>query len=90
MIRKQSGIQLTRNQQKEILDARREVDNMDPPQEACPAIEDDMFCFAILADRNKGTVYNNLTGKFLVQSLRDICACLCIMFIQKMQSSCNP
>ena len=41
---------------------------MNPPQEACTAIEDEMFCFAMLADRNKGTVYSNLAGKFPVQS----------------------
>ena len=64
MIGKQSGVQSTRNQQKEILDARREVNDMNPPQEACPAIEDEMFCFAILADQNEGTVYSNLTQNF--------------------------
>ena len=68
MIQKQARVQFTRNQQKEILDARREVNDMNPPQEACPAIEDNMFCFAMSADQNEGTVYSNLTGKFPVQS----------------------
>ena len=67
MIRKRSGVQSTRNRPKEILDARKQVDDMNPPQEACPAIEDKMFCFAMLADRNEGTVYSNLAGKFPVQ-----------------------
>ena len=31
-------------------------------------IDDEMFCFAMLADKNEGTVYSNLTGKFPVQS----------------------
>ena len=40
---------------------------MNPPQEACMGIDDKMFCFAMLADKNEGTVYSNLTGKFPVQ-----------------------
>ena len=41
---------------------------MHPPQEACAGIEDEMFCFAMLADKNEGTVYSDLTEKFPVQS----------------------
>ena len=68
MIRKRSGVQSTRNQRQEILDARKQVDDMNPPQEAFTAIDDEMFCFAMLADKNEGTVYSDLAGKFPVQS----------------------
>ena len=68
MILKRSEVQSTRNLKQEILDSRKQVDNMNPPQEACPAIEDEMFCFAMLADRNEGTLYSDLAGKFPVQS----------------------
>ena len=66
MIRKRSGVQSTRNQRQEILDARKQVDDMNPPQEAFTAIDDEMFCFAMLADKNEGTVYSDLAGKFPV------------------------
>ena len=51
MIRKRAGTQSTRNNRQEIIDARKEVDNMNPPQEACMGIDDKMFCFAILANK---------------------------------------
>jgi hypothetical protein len=41
---------------------------MHPVQEACAGIDDEIFCYAMLADKNEGTVYSDLTGKFPVQS----------------------
>ena len=40
---------------------------MNPTQEACTLVDDDMFCYSMLVDKNGGTVYSNLTGKFPVQ-----------------------
>jgi hypothetical protein len=39
-------------------------------QEACSM--QDMFCFAVLANANTGTMYMDLTGSFLVRSLKNM------------------
>ena len=57
-----------RNQQQEILDVRLEVDDMNPPQEVCSAYENEMFCFATLADNIPGPFDSDQTGQFPVQS----------------------
>ena len=49
---------------KDIQEACAKVFDMNPPQQVCSMI--DMFCFATLADANKGTMYTYLTGRFLV------------------------
>ena len=52
-----------------VVDARENVDDMDPTEQICPAlVEDQMFCFAMLAGQNEDTVYSDLPGRFLVQS----------------------
>ena len=68
MVRKRQGVQSTRSQRKEILDARLELADMNPPQEACAANENEMFCFAALADANEGVIYSDQTGRFPVMS----------------------
>ena len=61
-------MQSTRSQRKEILDARLAVDDMNPPQQICTAIDNEMFCFAALADANEDTIYSDLAGRFPVRS----------------------
>ena len=51
-----------------VVDARENVDDMDPTEQVCPALEDQMFCFAMLADQNEDTIYSDLPGRFPVQS----------------------
>ena len=34
-----------------VVDARENVDAMDPTEQVCPALEDQMFCYAMLADK---------------------------------------
>ena len=41
---------------------------MRPPEQLCTAIDDDMFCFAIMADQNEDTIYSDLSGRFPVCS----------------------
>ena len=41
---------------------------MDPTEQVCPVIEDQMFCFAMLEDQNEDTIYSDLPGRFSVQS----------------------
>ena len=62
MIQTRKNLQLTRSQRKEILDARLAVGNMNPPHEICTAINNEIFCFAALADAIKDTIYSDLAG----------------------------
>jgi len=42
---------------------------MDPTDQVCPALADQMFCYAtMIADQNKNAIYSDLTGRFPVQS----------------------
>jgi len=41
---------------------------MNPTEEICTAINNEVFCFAALADTTKGTIYSDLTGRFPLQS----------------------
>jgi hypothetical protein len=68
MVRTRQGARSTRSNQKEILDARKSVDDMHPKEQICNcnASEDEMFCFAILADNNDATIYSDLAGRFPV------------------------
>ena len=48
----------------DILDARQAVDDLNPPQQLCTALEDCMYCFAVLGDMTSGTIYTDLCGQF--------------------------
>jgi hypothetical protein len=56
--------------QSNIIAARAKVDCMFHPQELCDM--QDMVCFATLANAITGTVYTNITGTFLVCSLKSM------------------
>ena len=68
MIITRQGARSTRSNHQEVKDARAQVDNMSPPEQVCTAIDDEMFCFAILADQNEDTIYSDLAGRFPVCS----------------------
>ena len=68
MARTRQGARSTRNQQQQTLDAKEEADSINPPQQMCTAIDNEMFVFAALADANADTIYTNLTGSFPVRS----------------------
>merc|ERR1712155_37074 len=68
LVRTRQGVQSMRSQRQEIIDARLEVDDMNPPQEACASDENEMFCFAALADDIEGVLYSDQTGRFPVMS----------------------
>ena len=59
MIRPRSGIQSTRNNRVEILDARLQI---------CNANENEIFVYAALLDNINGVMYSDLTGCFPVES----------------------
>ncbi len=68
MVRKRQGTASTRSNRQVILDAQMDVSDMNPQEQACSANEDEMFCFAMLADANENTLYSDLTGQFPVRS----------------------
>ena len=68
MIRPRRGIQSTRNNRAEILDARLQVDDLNTPQHICNANENENFGYAKLADNINGVMYSDLTVRFPVES----------------------
>ena len=67
MIIPRSGIQSTRNNRAQILDAQLQVDDINPPQQICNANENEMFVYAALADNINGVMYSDLIGRFPVE-----------------------
>jgi len=61
------GARSTRSQRQDILDARKSVDEMHPPEQVCTAINSKMICFMVLADQNDATIYSDLVGRFPVR-----------------------
>ena len=41
---------------------------MFPTEHVCSAIEDEIFCFAVIGDANENTIYSDLTGRFPIHS----------------------
>ena len=68
MVCPRQGINSTRKDRQATIDARLQVNDMNPAEEVCTAINNKVFCFAALADTTKGTIYSDLTGRFLLQS----------------------
>ena len=68
MVRTPQGVRSTRSNRQDIIDARLLINDMNPPEQLCTAIDDEMFCFAVLANENEGTIYSDQTGRFTVRS----------------------
>ena len=68
MIRTRQGVRSTHSNRKEILDARLLLNDMNPPEHACTAMDNEMFCFAVLADEIEGTIYSDQMGRFPTRS----------------------
>jgi hypothetical protein len=62
------GIRSTQTMQLAIMQARHDVDSLQPDKEICAA--HDMFCFAALADLNTGTIYIDLPGTFPIRPFK--------------------
>ena len=71
-IRQGNGVQSTKHNRQDILDAQQAVDDLNPPQQMCTALEDSMYCFAVLGDMTDSTIYTDLCERFPVQSHRDV------------------
>ena len=72
MHRNRKGLRSTRAKTKEIKDARLDLEDMNPPQQICSAQEQNVMCYAALADTNTGTIYTDLPGPFPVRSVRNM------------------
>jgi hypothetical protein len=70
MRRHRQGIQSTQTMQPAIVQARHDVNSLQPDEEICAT--HDMFCFAALADLNTGTMYTGLPGAFPVRSFKSM------------------
>ena len=82
MIRTRQVARSTRRNHKVVKDARAQVDNMSPPEQVCTAIDNEMFCFAILADQNENTIYSDLAGRFPVLSYSSMNYIFCRICLQ--------
>ena len=68
LVRPRQGINSTRKDWQATMDARLQVGDMNPAEEMYTVINNEVFCFAALADTIKGTIYSDLTGGFPLQS----------------------
>jgi hypothetical protein len=48
--------------------ARKSIANMTPTEHVCATHEDEIFCVAAIGDKNKNTIYSDLTWQFPVRS----------------------
>ena len=48
------------------------MEDLAPIQQMCSAIENEMFCFAILRDEEENTIYSDLIGRFPTESYTGI------------------
>ena len=49
------------------MDARLQVEDINPPQHICNANENEICFYAALADNINGVMYSDLTGRFPVE-----------------------
>ena len=68
MVRVRQGLQSTKSNRQDILDARDDVHDMAPPEHCCTAIENEMFGFVVTRDDDNNTIYSDLCGRFPVES----------------------
>ena len=72
MHKNRKGIRSTKNKTQEIRDARLDLEDMNPSQQVCAAHEQNVVCYAALADSTSGTIYTDLPGPFPVRSIRNM------------------
>ena len=68
-----------------VVDARLSVDDINPTEQVCPALEDQIFCYAMLADQNERTICSDVSGRFPVQSYVEN-NCIFVAYIYKINS----
>jgi hypothetical protein len=68
IVRVRKNVRSTHSNRPSILEARQEVEDVAPVQQMCSAIENEMFCFAIIRDETENIIYSDLKGRFLIES----------------------
>ena len=68
MVQNRRGIRATSSDVQQVIDARKCVSDMSPAKQICSAEEDEIYCIAVIGNRNENTIYSDLTGRFPVQS----------------------
>ena len=68
MVRVKKWINSTKINKQDVIDARTEVDDMDPQDEACSVFDNETFCFVVTRDEENKTIYSDLTVRFPVES----------------------
>ena len=68
MLQRRQGINSTSNNKQAVIDARQDIHKMFPTEHVCSAIEDKIFCCAVIVDAHKNTIYSDLTGRFPIYS----------------------
>ena len=79
------GLKSTRSIARQITKTRKDISDLLPTEEVCLAKEDEIYCYAVLGDKNERTIYSNLTGRFPVESysgkkLHFYCVCVQTQF----------
>ena len=67
MVRTSKNLRWTCGNQQDTIEAQLQVNDMNPPQQMCTAIDNKMFCSAALVDPNEETIYTDLAGRFPVR-----------------------
>ena len=62
MIRNRKRLRSSRSKRRIVLHTRQNFLDTATTEYMCTAEEDEIFCFAIIGDRNNNTIYSNLTG----------------------------
>ena len=68
MIRKQSSVNSMRSNHCEVLEARKDVQDMFQTEQVYTITNNDMFVFAVLGDAHRNTLYTYVTGQFQMES----------------------
>ena len=67
MIQIRQGVNSTRKYKQAIRDARQDIKKMFPTAHVCSAMENEIFCCAVIVDTHKDTIYSDLTGRLPIQ-----------------------
>lgn len=67
-VRVRKGLNSTKSNRQDVINARAEVDDMVPQEQACTVFDNKMFCFVVTRDDDNKTIYSDLTGRFPVES----------------------
>ena len=62
----------TQHNKMQIVDACNMVDDMAPAEEACMAVNNEIFCYSVVTDYNGNVIYTDLARLFPIESYKGI------------------